>query len=175
VDPAERPRNGRLDPFVALHALVGRRLDLRGVERVASDGIGERRGRATLVDRGLRALGLELTQDGCQLGNLLLLELQPVGEEPERPPDAEPASPELVTTAAASTERPAVGPLVRVPARPPEGPAAGSAAPFRTALFAGMGLVVMTVPMGTPETKYAWMHGIPPRRGYRSRRVLPRG
>ena len=52
-------------------------------------GVGEGRHRAPAIDLGLGALGLELVQDARQLADLPLVELELVGQEPERPPDAE--------------------------------------------------------------------------------------
>ena len=65
---------------------------LGDVERLAPDGVGEFRQGAAVVDLGLGPLGLELVEDPHQLGDLLLVQVELVGEEAERPPDAESAT-----------------------------------------------------------------------------------
>lgn len=64
---------------------------LGGVERVAAQGIGERGHGAAAIDLGLGAFGLQLVEDACQLGDLAFVEVEPMGEEAQRPAHAEAA------------------------------------------------------------------------------------
>jgi len=65
-----------------------------------------------LVDGRLRALGLELVQDRRELSHLVFLQVQLVGQEPQRPAHAEAAPAEVVpaTPTTGSAERRAVMP-----------------------------------------------------------------
>src|SRR5688572_564297 len=76
----------------ALRALQPEGCPVRGrglVEALALDGVGEGGDRAAVVDRRLRALGLEVVQDVSQLAHLSFIELQAIGEKAQRSPDAE--------------------------------------------------------------------------------------
>src|SRR6266403_1924323 len=89
VQPVERA-HGRLPH--ALRALDPRPSRLGGpgrVEAVLGEQVGERRRHPPVVDRSLRALGLELVQDARQLARLRLLEAELEGEEAQRPSHAE--------------------------------------------------------------------------------------
>src|SRR5438309_350504 len=89
VQPVERA-HGRLPH--ALRALDPRPSRLGGpgrVEAVLGEQVGERRRHPPVVDRSLRALGLELVQDARQLARLRLVQAELEGEEAQRPPHAE--------------------------------------------------------------------------------------
>ena len=79
-----RTLDGALDPSFAGAA------GLAGIERLARHGVGEFRQGPAIVDLGLGPLDLELVQDPGQLGDLLLVQVELVGEEPQRPAHAEP-------------------------------------------------------------------------------------
>ena len=78
-----------------LRALFGRRLGLRLVERFAGHRFGQRGRRSSLIDGRLRSLGLELAQDGRQLGDLRLVEFELERQKAKRTANAEAA--ELVS------------------------------------------------------------------------------
>jgi hypothetical protein len=63
------------------------------IESLAGDGIGEFRQRPTVINFGLSALDLELVKNPCKLGDLLLVQVELVGEEAQGPSHAEPRSP----------------------------------------------------------------------------------
>jgi hypothetical protein len=76
-----RARRCEAETLRALHAVVGRLGHLRLVERLAGDGIGEGRRRSTVIDRALRALGLQVVQDARELGDLIVAEIELVSEK----------------------------------------------------------------------------------------------
>src|SRR5207253_5161127 len=94
---------------------------------------------AAIVHRGLGALGLELVEDLRQLLDLLLLEIQLVGEKPQRPAHAESAASAEVVTAA----------------MPPASclPRAGLTAFVRSRTFAAA-----VPPRVLPPPEHAWIH-----------------
>ena len=74
----------------ALYASFAGTAGLGGIERLAGNGIGELRQGAAVVHLGLCPFRLELVQDSGQFGDLLLVQIELVGEESERPSDAKP-------------------------------------------------------------------------------------
>src|SRR5262245_15462676 len=122
------------------------------VERRARDGVGEPGHGTPGVDLGLRALGLERVQDTGQLGDLVLVEVELVGEEAERAADAEGTGAEV---AELSRRRLARAPLPGVAvAAPAAAAAAGMAAP-----------VVVTAVVGAPPVHHPWVHDLSSRGG----------
>src|ERR1700722_1922664 len=113
MDSAERFGHSGLDALCTLHAITRRGFRLRIVERLRGNHVGQRRRRAPLVDRGLCPLGLQISQDGCDLRHLSFIEVQLVGEKPQGSSNAEASTAELVA-AAPSVERRAV-PSASVP------------------------------------------------------------
>src|SRR5262245_11702316 len=91
VHATEGVQNGLLEALGSLDAKRPARGGLGLVEALAGHGVREGRQGATRVDRGLRALGLELVEDGRKPLDLLLLEPQLVGQETQGPADAEDA------------------------------------------------------------------------------------
>ena len=63
---------------------------LAGIECLTGNGVGEFRQGSAIVDLGLGPLDLELVKDPGQFGDLLLVQVELVGEETKRPPHAEP-------------------------------------------------------------------------------------
>src|SRR5712672_3044689 len=100
MDPDERLDHRVPEPFGAHDAQVPAFASLGLVERLQPDGIGERRDGAPIVHRGLSALRLQLVEDLRELSDLLLAEVQLVGQEPERPPDSECAGAEVIAASA---------------------------------------------------------------------------
>jgi hypothetical protein len=66
-----------------------------GVEPLAADRVGERRGRAPAIHLCLRALGFQVVENASELSDLTLVEAELVGEKPQRTPDAERAGTEI--------------------------------------------------------------------------------
>src|SRR5438132_10341836 len=98
VQPIERAY-GRLPH--ALRALDPRPSRLGGpgrVEAVLGEQVGERRRHAPVVDRGLRALGLQLGQDARHLARLRLVDPVLEGNEAKRSPRPEAGGAEEATT-----------------------------------------------------------------------------
>src|SRR5713226_8498775 len=89
VQPVERPHRRLAHALRALDARPARLGGLRGVEGVLGERVGQRRGHAAMIDRGLGALGLQLVQDARQLARLRLVEPELEGEEAERSPHPE--------------------------------------------------------------------------------------
>ncbi len=94
---AERLQNRVSQLFGALHPAVPRGLGLGRVEGLAAERVGEFGESAAAIDRGLGPLGLQLVENAGQRGHLLLIQFQPVGQEPERPAHAEPSFKFVVT------------------------------------------------------------------------------
>ena len=134
----QRLEDGVAQALRALHPQdsgVGR---LESVELVEAERVREARGHAAVVHGGLGALGLQLVEDLRQLLDLRLVEVQPVGEEPQRAPDAESA---------------AAADIVPV-------------APVEAEAFAGRSVAGMRP--ATPVTasipqpmQHSWVHGLP--------------
>lgn len=99
--------------------LIVRRVDLRGVEARALERLGERRRAATLIDVRLSALGLQAIENGRELSDLIIVQIELVGEEAQRTPHAKTA-PVIVeammapVTTAGMKVRPAAPPAVMV-------------------------------------------------------------
>src|SRR5204862_3607465 len=129
VDLLECTGDRVAQPLGALHAQSAAFARLASVEGLAGHGVGEGGHRAPPVHLGLCALGLELVQDAGQLGHLLVVELELVGQEAERAADAEaataiPLAPPLATTGlllGAAPLRACPGPASRAAAGPGAG------------------------------------------------------
>src|SRR5262249_2331354 len=113
---------------------------------LAADGVGERGGGAAAVDLRLRALGLQLAENARELADLLLVEIELVGEKAQWPPHAEGAGPELVVLRGRVDLAPAMA------ARAPITRAVSA----RTAL--GKGVTTAAAPVGLPPVQHTWMH-----------------
>ena len=74
----------------ALYTSFAGTAGLGGIERLAGNGIGELRQGAAVVHLGLCSFRLELVQDSGQFGDLLLVQIELVGEESKRPSDTKP-------------------------------------------------------------------------------------
>jgi len=74
----------------ALNASFAGAAGLGGIKRLAGNGIRELRQGAAVVHLGLCPFRLELVQDSGQFGDLLLVQIELVGEESKRPSDAKP-------------------------------------------------------------------------------------
>ena len=83
--------------LLGLRACGGRLADLRGIERLAGDAVGECGRHAPVVHGRLRALGLQLVEDLRELRDLRLREVQLVGEETQRAAHTESATAIVVT------------------------------------------------------------------------------
>src|SRR5262249_31512924 len=152
VQIGERLQYRVAQPLGAAHPHRGRVAGGLRVEGRARDGVGEPGHGASGIDLGLRALGLERVQDAGKLGDLVLVEVELVGEEAERAPDAEGAGAELAEVARRGVSfAPAVGVAV---AAPPAAAAAGMAAP-----------VVVTAVVGAPPMHHPWVHDLSSRGG----------
>src|SRR5438105_7743312 len=99
VDLPQRLDHRVAQAFCALDAQVAAFLGPGFVELLEAQPVGERGHRAAIVHRRLGAFGLQLVEDLRQLRDLLLVEVELVGEEPQRPPDAEGAASAEVVTA----------------------------------------------------------------------------
>jgi hypothetical protein len=168
VDAPEGTDHRLLHALVALRPLVGGALGLGLVEGVGRDRIGERRRGAALVDRGLRALGLQLAEDRCELTDLLLAQIELEGEKAQRAPDPEAAA-EFVATATASLVKRVVRPVVAMTvAATPTATTAG--AERGGTAFAVLAVTLTSTaraaPAGVPPREHSRMHLYePPRRG----------
>ena len=152
-------------------AVVTRRRRLRPpclVERLAADGVGERGGGAAPVDLRLRALGLQLVEDARQLADLLLVELELVGEEAQRPPHAERAA-TLVTMTGFPAGR-AASVLVVVPSMPSR----TAAASFRPAAVLTLGMTLTPVQIPGMHRLSPISSGLGHRRGLCDAGTMPR-
>src|SRR5579863_2496962 len=89
VDAAEGLGHGVAQALGRRDAQSASLLGTRLVERVLAERVRERRHRSPPVDLALGALDLELVEDAGKLGDLTLVELQLVGQEPQRTPDSE--------------------------------------------------------------------------------------
>ncbi len=106
MDFLQRARDGVSQIFRALHAKIAGFFRARFVERLGCDGVCECGDGAAIVDLGLRALGLELAQNARELGDLVVTEIELVGQKSERTANAETAaavSPIAVTVVATSS------------------------------------------------------------------------
>jgi hypothetical protein len=72
-----------------LHAALTGALGLGDIEYVASHGIGKLSQGPAIINLGLGPFGFQLVENSHQLGDLLLVEIELVRQEAQRPPDAE--------------------------------------------------------------------------------------
>src|SRR5437763_1197542 len=89
VQPVERAHRRLAHALRALDPRPSRLGRPGGVEAVLGERVGERRRHAPVVDRGLRALGLELVEDARHLARLRLVEPELEGEKAQRSPHPE--------------------------------------------------------------------------------------
>src|SRR5262249_2621354 len=89
VDLAQGFEHGSLHVGRALHAAFAGLARAALVEGVGRDGVGVGGETAALFHRRLRALGLEIVQDGRELRHLLFVHLETMGEKAQRTPHAE--------------------------------------------------------------------------------------
>src|SRR5205814_7207083 len=123
---------------------------------LARDRVRERRERAAMVHRGLRAFRLDLVENLRELADLRLFELQLVGEESQRPANSE--------SAASETERARLF-FARHAVRP-------GAPPFATlARLPGRSGAALAASLPLPMGNESGIHETSSRRGHRSRRV----
>src|SRR5580692_4677168 len=94
VQAPEGAAHGVAQPLCRRHPQLRRLLHARGVEGRAAHRVGEARQRAPPIDLALRPLGLQIVEDPSQLGHLLLVQLQLVGQEAQGTPDPERSTPE---------------------------------------------------------------------------------
>src|SRR6185436_19161370 len=80
-----------------------RLLRLAGVELAAGHGVGEAGHRPSAIDLRLGAFGLELVEHPGELGDLTFIEPELVGQEAERPANAEPSAAIAEITASTAT------------------------------------------------------------------------
>ena len=155
MDLTQRLDHGRLELLGRLHAQGRALARLALVERRATDGIGERRSGTPPVDLGLRALGLQLIEDARQIADLLLVELQLVGQEAQRPPHAE------LAAAAAMLEAAGPAPVwaAVMPAMPLPATVAAPLAMLMAATTFAAGMTRL------PPAIESWMHCLPPSAG----------
>src|SRR6185312_1884624 len=123
IRPELQRQNPRPDQVGEALALVVVQQGVQLAQR-AGDGVGEPRQRAPAVDLPLSALGLQIPEDARQLRHLSLVQLQLVGQESQRSPDAEGAAAEprafalLVATVVAAAPMPAAATGTTAPAAP---------------------------------------------------------
>src|SRR5262249_59337845 len=96
VDLPQRLEHRVAEPLGALESQVPALGCLGVVERLTGDRVGERREGAAAVHFGLSPLDLQVVEDAGEFGNLALIEVELVGQESERPADAESAAAERV-------------------------------------------------------------------------------
>src|SRR5262249_2101907 len=84
MDRRQGAREGVTQLGGALHAALAGSTGLAGVKGRAQDRVGELRPRAAVVHLGLRPLDLEFIEDAGQFGDLLLVQIELVRQEPQR-------------------------------------------------------------------------------------------
>ena len=143
MDLSQRVPDRVTEALGALDAEAGGVFRLTVLKLLAGDRIGKRGDGAPIVDRGLRALGLELVQDRRELCDLCLVELELVREEAQRPADAEASA---VTIAA------------RLEAEPSTPTFAVVVVPAPSALAASLTAATMAEMTRLPPSIERWMH-----------------
>jgi hypothetical protein len=103
MDLLEGSNNGVAKAFSRFDALIATFLCTRVTERCSFDGIGKGRDRSTVINIGLRALGLQLVEDAREVSDLRLREIELVSEEAKWTSNPERSS------AASTTKRKVLG------------------------------------------------------------------
>jgi len=88
----QRAKQRFAEALVALDPSISRGGGLGGIERVAGQGIGKLAQRPSIIDGSLGALRLELIKNARKQNDLLLVQLELVGEEAQRPAHAKSAT-----------------------------------------------------------------------------------
>src|SRR5262245_24540841 len=94
MDLLEGLENGGAEAFRALQTQVAALGSLGTVEAFTRQSVRERGHGTAAIDFGLSALGLQVIEDLGQLGDLAVVEVELVGQETQRPTDAETAAAE---------------------------------------------------------------------------------
>lgn len=89
MNAAKSTNDGVAQTFGAVDSQLARTVGAPFIERVAADRVGKRRQRAATINFGLRAFCFQLVQNAGKFGDLLFIQFQLVGQEPQRPPHAE--------------------------------------------------------------------------------------
>src|SRR5580698_3744491 len=142
VQAPEGAAHGVAQPLRRRHPQLGRLLDARAVEGRAADRVREARQRAPPIDLSLRPLGLQIVEDPSQLGDLLFVQLQLVGQKAQGTPHPERPAPETLAFRLAAVFSPVavVAPVAVATAAEAAGPvppALGTPAPGATTAMTG--------------------------------------